>query len=108
MYDIALQNKPKLSKWQKKTFPHYDVMMYLVDGIIATGAGAFNPGETPSSSPARKTDANTSRSTTPDVFADKSSQETGERGAVSSDVTLSAASQESQVCCAASSLELWF
>lgn len=26
-------------------------MLYLVDGIVATGAGAFHPGATPSSSP---------------------------------------------------------
>lgn len=26
-------------------------MFYLVDGVVATGAGAFNPGQTPPSSP---------------------------------------------------------
>lgn len=38
--------------WRKKPFPHYDDLALLVDGIIATGEGAFRPGRSETVTPA--------------------------------------------------------
>lgn len=34
---------PKMGPWRKKAFPHYDDLALLIDGIVATGDGAFRP-----------------------------------------------------------------
>lgn len=39
----------KAAQWKNTPFPLYDEMSYLVDGVVATGAGAFHAGETPRS-----------------------------------------------------------
>ncbi|KAH6911967.1 hypothetical protein BKA70DRAFT_1266082 [Coprinopsis sp. MPI-PUGE-AT-0042] len=47
-----LANRPTLKKWKDgKVWPHYSDMSYLVDGIVATGAGAFNAGLSPPGTP---------------------------------------------------------
>lgn len=43
IYSIAVQRK-SLKKWRKKPFPLYGTMAILVNGIVATGSGAFNAG----------------------------------------------------------------
>ncbi|KAG6895804.1 hypothetical protein C0992_012374 [Termitomyces sp. T32_za158] len=41
----------RAAHWRITPFPCYDEMHYLVFGTVATGAGAFHPGETPVTSP---------------------------------------------------------
>ncbi|KAG6874744.1 hypothetical protein C0992_006740 [Termitomyces sp. T32_za158] len=41
----------RAAHWRITPFPCYDKMHYLVFGTVATGAGAFHPGETPVTSP---------------------------------------------------------
>ncbi|KLO05895.1 hypothetical protein SCHPADRAFT_838762 [Schizopora paradoxa] len=41
----------KAKPWRKKTFPLYDDLASLVDGIVATGEGAFRPGREKSHTP---------------------------------------------------------
>ena len=36
-----------MKKWQGKKWPYYAEMQYLVEGIVATGAGAFNAATSP-------------------------------------------------------------
>ncbi|KAJ7737174.1 hypothetical protein DFH07DRAFT_985750 [Mycena maculata] len=43
VWDAYLKSHPK-SKWRKTPFPLYNNILYLVKGIIATGAGAFQAG----------------------------------------------------------------
>jgi hypothetical protein len=42
-----VQAHPKAARWRKTSFPFNDEMYFLVDGIIATGAGAFHAGSQP-------------------------------------------------------------
>ncbi|KAJ6503676.1 hypothetical protein C8R45DRAFT_1209316 [Mycena sanguinolenta] len=39
-----IEAHPDAARWQTTPFPLYDDMLYLVEGIIATGAGAFHAG----------------------------------------------------------------
>ncbi|KAF5325931.1 hypothetical protein D9611_000191 [Ephemerocybe angulata] len=64
VWKAKIEAKPSYQRWQNKTFIHYDTMSYLVEGIIATGAGAFNPGHTPRSSPPQS-EHSASRNSTP-------------------------------------------
>ncbi|KAJ7758440.1 hypothetical protein B0H14DRAFT_2252934, partial [Mycena olivaceomarginata] len=49
---FELRAHPDSKHWQTTPFPLYDDMLFLVDGIIATGAGAFHTGTPPSQSAA--------------------------------------------------------
>jgi len=51
VWDVYIQCHKKAAHWRNTPFPLYDEMSYLVDGVVATGAGAFHAGETPRSSP---------------------------------------------------------
>jgi len=51
VWDVYIQAHRKAAHWRNTPFPLYDEMSYLVDGVVATGAGAFHAGETPQSSP---------------------------------------------------------
>ncbi|KIL55164.1 hypothetical protein M378DRAFT_42800, partial [Amanita muscaria Koide BX008] len=42
VWEAYLAAHPKAARWRKTSFPLYDKMYFLVDGIIATGAGAFH------------------------------------------------------------------
>ncbi|KAF6755254.1 hypothetical protein DFP72DRAFT_1067957 [Ephemerocybe angulata] len=64
VWKAKIEAKPSYQRWQNKSFIHYDTMSYLVEGIIATGAGAFNPGHTPHSSPPQS-EHSASRNSTP-------------------------------------------
>ncbi|CAK5270799.1 unnamed protein product [Mycena citricolor] len=44
VWSAYIARHPKASKWQSTPFPLYEDMLYLVDGIVATGEGAFHPG----------------------------------------------------------------
>ena len=41
----------KAWRWRDTLFPLYDQCEFLIKGVVATGAGAFHPGQTPPSSP---------------------------------------------------------
>lgn len=40
-----LKKEPQLSRWRRESFPLYDEVAYLVDGVIATGEAAFRAGQ---------------------------------------------------------------
>ncbi|KAJ7659059.1 hypothetical protein DFH06DRAFT_1406054 [Mycena polygramma] len=42
VWAALLEKKPKFKRWRKTPFPLYDDVLYLVEGIVATGAGAFH------------------------------------------------------------------
>ncbi|KAJ7452560.1 hypothetical protein FB451DRAFT_1145210 [Mycena latifolia] len=46
VWQAYLAKHPKSKRWRKSAFPLYDDIAYLVDGIVATGAGAFHAGGT--------------------------------------------------------------
>ncbi|KAJ7223788.1 hypothetical protein C8J57DRAFT_1535928 [Mycena rebaudengoi] len=50
VWEAHITSHPKARKWRNTSFPLYDDILYLVDGIIATGAGAFHAGTTQSQS----------------------------------------------------------
>lgn len=39
-----MKSKKSLYGWRKKSFVLYDRLAFLIDGVIATGNGAFRPG----------------------------------------------------------------
>ncbi|KAF7314853.1 Myb-like domain-containing protein [Mycena kentingensis (nom. inval.)] len=41
---LKVPGNKKYAKWRKKCFPIYDDVLFLVDGIVATGVGAFHAG----------------------------------------------------------------
>ncbi|KAJ6527228.1 hypothetical protein DFH09DRAFT_1328195 [Mycena vulgaris] len=43
VWDPYLTRDPNAARWRNTPFPLYDEILYLVDGIVATGAGAFHP-----------------------------------------------------------------
>lgn len=43
VWDEYLKTHPKAKPWRKKTYPLFEDMAELVDGVIATGKAAFNP-----------------------------------------------------------------
>ncbi|KAF8344682.1 hypothetical protein F5887DRAFT_824285, partial [Amanita rubescens] len=47
VWSAYLATHKKATRWRSTPFPLYDEVMYLVHGIVATGAGAFHPGLTP-------------------------------------------------------------
>src|ERR1700743_790714 len=52
-----------MKKWRSKPFPIYDDMVFLVEGTIATGVGAFHAGVLPySQSPSQTQSTTTSQS----------------------------------------------
>jgi len=64
VWDAYLTRHPGAKKWRKKPFPLYDDILFLVDGKVATGAGAFHAGTIQSQPPSdvltqSQTDANT-------------------------------------------------
>ncbi|KAJ6510774.1 hypothetical protein C8R45DRAFT_965150 [Mycena sanguinolenta] len=44
VWDAYLKRHPTAKKWRKTPFLLYDDISFLVDGIVATGAGAFHAG----------------------------------------------------------------
>jgi hypothetical protein len=50
------EKKPKAKRWRKTPFPLYNDILYPVEGIVATGAGAFHAG---SASQTQSTDTST-------------------------------------------------
>ncbi|KAJ7902591.1 hypothetical protein B0H14DRAFT_2286916, partial [Mycena olivaceomarginata] len=50
VWDRLFEAHPDSKCWQTTSFPLYDNMLFLVDGIITTGAGAFHAGTSPSQS----------------------------------------------------------
>ncbi|KAJ3979342.1 Myb/SANT-like DNA-binding domain-containing protein, partial [Lentinula detonsa] len=50
VWEDLLKKKPKLKCWKKKCFPYYNQIFDLVEGQVATGATAFFPGESVSTS----------------------------------------------------------
>ncbi|KAJ6576148.1 hypothetical protein DFH09DRAFT_1311585 [Mycena vulgaris] len=44
VWDTYLKTHSKAKRWRKTCFPLYDDILYLVDGIVAIGAGAFHAG----------------------------------------------------------------
>ncbi|KAJ7745907.1 hypothetical protein DFH07DRAFT_711778, partial [Mycena maculata] len=44
VWDAYITKHPKAARWRRTPFPLYDEILYLVDGVVATGAGAFHPG----------------------------------------------------------------
>ncbi|KAJ7816476.1 hypothetical protein B0H13DRAFT_2460060 [Mycena leptocephala] len=44
VWDALIRRRPSAEKWKTTPFPLYDDILYLVDGIVATGEGAFHPG----------------------------------------------------------------
>ncbi|KAJ7466259.1 hypothetical protein B0H11DRAFT_2284693 [Mycena galericulata] len=44
VWEAYLAKHPNAKRWRKTPFPLYDDLAYLVDGIVATGAGAFHAG----------------------------------------------------------------
>ncbi|KAF4617343.1 hypothetical protein D9613_006439 [Agrocybe pediades] len=53
VWDTYLKAHPASKKWKCTSFPLYDDMHFLVNGIVATGDSAFHPGQSvPPSSPA--------------------------------------------------------
>lgn len=42
---IGTQAHPNAKKWRKTPFPLFDDMAGLVDGTVATGEGAYHPGQ---------------------------------------------------------------
>ncbi|KAJ7703618.1 hypothetical protein B0H17DRAFT_1127233 [Mycena rosella] len=44
VWEVYIESHNKARKWRNTPFPLYDEILYLVDGIIATGAGAFHAG----------------------------------------------------------------
>ncbi|TEB28720.1 hypothetical protein FA13DRAFT_1599203, partial [Coprinellus micaceus] len=53
VWDAKIKANKRFKVWKEKIYLIHDDMFYLVDGVVATGAGAFNPGQTPPSSPPR-------------------------------------------------------
>ncbi|TFK64063.1 hypothetical protein BDN72DRAFT_775130 [Pluteus cervinus] len=43
-WDAYIKSHPNMAKWRRTPFPLYDDMLFLVDGIVATGEGAFHAG----------------------------------------------------------------
>jgi len=50
VWEAYLKSHPKAARWRVAPFPLYDEMHYLVNGIVATGADVFHPGQTPAPS----------------------------------------------------------
>ncbi|KAJ6490529.1 hypothetical protein DFH09DRAFT_1105072 [Mycena vulgaris] len=44
IWDVYLAINPKIKPWRHKGFPLFDEMADLIDGAVATGEGAFQPG----------------------------------------------------------------
>ncbi|KAJ7763295.1 hypothetical protein B0H16DRAFT_1883690 [Mycena metata] len=44
VWTALLAKNSKAKRWRKTPFPLYDDILYLVEGIVATGAGAFHGG----------------------------------------------------------------
>ncbi|KAJ7733225.1 hypothetical protein DFH07DRAFT_725645, partial [Mycena maculata] len=40
VWDAYITKHPKAARWRRTPFPLYDEILYLVDGVVATGAGA--------------------------------------------------------------------
>ncbi|KAF5354104.1 hypothetical protein D9756_007273 [Leucocoprinus leucothites] len=51
VWEPLIKTFSRASYWHRHSFPCYDEMHYLIKGVVATGAGAFHPSETPVSSP---------------------------------------------------------
>ncbi|KAJ7751617.1 hypothetical protein B0H16DRAFT_1419396 [Mycena metata] len=49
VWNAYLEINAKIHPWRNKGFPLYDEMCQLVDGAVATGEGAFIPGQAPNS-----------------------------------------------------------
>ncbi|KAF9787271.1 hypothetical protein BJ322DRAFT_712789 [Thelephora terrestris] len=54
-WDELAKENPHAKKWRTTPFPIYDEMFSLVDGIVATGAGAFLAGTPPPPGPSQST-----------------------------------------------------
>ena len=50
VWDTYIKAHKKAAQWRHTPFPLYDETQYLVKGVVATGAGAFHAGETPTPS----------------------------------------------------------
>ncbi|KAJ7851311.1 hypothetical protein B0H14DRAFT_2350369, partial [Mycena olivaceomarginata] len=44
VWELYLATHENARKWRKTRFPLYDDILIIVDGIVATGAGAFHAG----------------------------------------------------------------
>ncbi|KAF6743254.1 hypothetical protein DFP72DRAFT_1080453 [Ephemerocybe angulata] len=82
VWEAKIKAKEEYRKFRKNAFPHYDAMLDLVEGIMATGAGAFNPGISVPSSPA--------------VPSSESSSPAADDGPTSDDVPAPSASRKRQ------------
>ncbi|KAJ7036435.1 hypothetical protein C8F04DRAFT_1258001 [Mycena alexandri] len=74
VWDALLAKTPKAKHWRKTPFPLYDNILYLVEGIVATGAGAFHAGASQTSTLTQSTQS-VSQSTQYDSQADPATQE---------------------------------
>ena len=48
---MHLKSHRKAAHWRNTPFPLYDELSYLVEGVVATGAGAFHAGARSATSP---------------------------------------------------------
>ncbi|KAJ7362371.1 hypothetical protein DFH08DRAFT_1024478 [Mycena albidolilacea] len=62
VWDDLLKRHPEHERWRTSSFSLYDDILHLVDGIIATGAGAFHAGSTTSAGPSTPPEAPTTPS----------------------------------------------
>ncbi|KAJ7717640.1 hypothetical protein DFH07DRAFT_761906 [Mycena maculata] len=59
VWDAYIDRHPKAARWRTTPFPLYNDILYLVEGIVATGAGAFHPGAQTQSQTQTETQAET-------------------------------------------------
>jgi len=85
------KNNRKTKKWRNKPFPLYDELYILAHGVVATGAGAFHPGGSPS--PSGDTDQSSDDESNP-----VSSLSTTSVQSILSDELMQEISNSSQVC----------
>jgi hypothetical protein len=69
---MCSKKKPKLKQWRTIPFPLYNNILFLVDGMVATGAGAFHAG---GASQLQSTDAITQSTQSASELTPSASQE---------------------------------